>query len=91
MRFILAVFALGIVLPLLLTFINFRPVFVGASQPIWVILVGFWLFSLGINHIPLFTCAAISARKDSVRESRSPNKLMSIALERFGGICGTPT
>ena len=71
-RVIIAEYFLGIVIPLILGWISIRA---GLSQPVpivWETALGFWLVSIGVNYIPLFTYAVLISRAGTVKEEGQP-------------------
>jgi hypothetical protein len=68
-RFILAEFAIGIALPLILGLSSIRA---GLSGVVREIALGFWLVSVAANYIPLFIYAVLIARGGKVQEEAQP-------------------
>jgi hypothetical protein len=71
-RVILAEYFLGIVFPLILGWISIRA---GLSKPVpivWETALGFWLVSIGVNYIPLFTYAVLLSRAGTVKAEGHP-------------------
>jgi len=71
-RVILAEYAVGIALPLVLGFFSLRAGFYGSSPILWEGVLGFWLVSIGINYIPLFIYAVLIARAGTTRVEGGP-------------------
>jgi hypothetical protein len=71
-RIILAEYALGIFLPLLLGLLSIRS---GLFSPVfstWEAASGFWLVSIAANYVPLFIYAALLARGGTVKAAGEP-------------------
>jgi hypothetical protein len=62
-RIILAEYALGLVLPLILGLLSIRS---GLSG--WKAVLGIWLIAIAANYISLFIYAVLTARAGTVRE-----------------------
>lgn len=71
-RFILAEFAIGIVLPLILGFVSLRAGLFGAVPIVRQIVLGLWLIGVAVNYIPLFIYAVIIARRGTATEEGQP-------------------
>jgi hypothetical protein len=71
-RFIIAEFAVGIVLPLIFGFFSLRAGLSGTVQVPRQIVLGLWLIGVAVNYIPLFLYAVDLARKGTVKEEGQP-------------------
>ena len=67
-KVILAEYAIGILLPLVIGLLSLRSAFVGPFRPFWQTAFGAWLVSIAANYIPLFVYALQIARHGSVEE-----------------------
>jgi len=67
-RFILAEFAIGILLLLVLGLYSLRGVLFGGFQAGWEKILGLWLVGMAANYIPLFIYAVLIARGGTVNE-----------------------
>lgn len=71
-RGIVAEYALGVVLPLVLGILSIRQ---GLFRPVhstWQAVMGFWLVGIAANYIPLFIYAVSIARGGRVKEEGQP-------------------
>ncbi len=71
-RFIIAEFAIGIVLSLILGSLSIRAGLSGTIPVGWEIVIGFWIIGIALNYIPLFIYAVILARNGTVKEEGQP-------------------
>ena len=71
-RVIVAEFALGIVIPLVLGLISIRAVLFAVVQSGWATALGFWLIGIAANYFPLFIYAVVIARGGTVKEEGQP-------------------
>lgn len=71
-RLILAEYAIGIALPLVLGLISIIPGFFNFTQSGWQTVLGYWLVSIAVNYIPLFIYAVIIARGGTVKAEGEP-------------------
>jgi len=84
-RFILAEFAFGILCPIVIFIVFLRAKSLDVVQPLWVILLGYWLVGLAVNYIPLFIYAVIIAGNGSVAEEAQPERanVLKYSLQQF--------
>jgi hypothetical protein len=71
-RFVLAEFAIGIALPLILGLSSIRAGLFGVARAGWELTLGFWLVSVAANYVPLFIYAVLIARGGTVQEEGQP-------------------
>lgn len=71
-RFIIAEFAIGIVLPLILGFFAIRAGLFGSAPVHREVVLGFWLIGVAVNYLPLFIYALLIARSGTVKEEGQP-------------------
>jgi hypothetical protein len=71
-RVIVAEYAVGVVLPLILGLISIRSGLSGPATPGWETVLGFWLVAIAANYIPLFIYAVLIARGGTVKEEGQP-------------------
>ncbi len=71
-RVIVAEYAFGIVLPLILGLISIRSGLFGLDRSGWEVALGFWLVGIAANYIPLFLYAVLIARGGTVKEEGQP-------------------
>jgi hypothetical protein len=71
-RFILAEYAIGIILPLILGLVSFRAGLLGPVKINWESALGFWLMGIATNYIPLFIYAVLIARGGTVKKEGQP-------------------
>jgi len=80
-RVIIAEYAIGIILPLILGLISIRAGLFGLVHIGWDAALGIWLVTIAANYIPLFIYAILIARGGTVKEEGQPE----IALaKRYG-------
>ena len=80
-RVILAEYALGIVLPLILGLISIRS---GLLRPLeigWEAVLGAWLVTIAMNYLPLFIYALRIARAGTAKEEGQPE---IVHAKRYG-------
>ena len=65
---ILAEFALGIALPLILGLFSIRAGFLGPVQSWWETALGLWLVGISANYVPLFIYAVAIVRGGTVKQ-----------------------
>jgi hypothetical protein len=80
-RVVVAEYALGIVLPLVLGVISIRVGLFGIVQVGWQTALGFYLVSIAANYIPLFIYAVLIAKGGSVKEEGQPEL---VHAKRYG-------
>lgn len=71
-RFILAEYALGVILPLTLGAFTLRSNLASASRSTWQTLLGLWLVGIAVNYVPLFLYAVFIARSGAVKTEGEP-------------------
>jgi hypothetical protein len=71
-KIILAEYALGILLPLILGLISIRSGFSGPVFSTWEAASGLWLVSIAANYIALFIYALLLARDETVKAEGEP-------------------
>lgn len=71
-RVILAEYALGILLALILGLISVRSGLFGLDRSDWEVALGFWLVGIAANYIPLFVYAVLIARGGTVKQEGQP-------------------
>lgn len=71
-RFIIAEFAIGIVLPLVLGCISIRAGLLGRVQIAREIILGFWSIGVAVNYIPFLIYAILMATSGTVKEEGQP-------------------
>jgi len=69
-RFIVAEFALGVVLPFILGLLSLRSGLHIAFT--WQVVIGIWLMTIAANYIPLFIYSVLIAKAGSVKEEGQP-------------------
>ena len=71
-RIIIAEYALGIILPLVLGAVSVRAGWSGADRSGWQIIMGLWLIGIALNYVPLFIYAVLIARAGAVKQAGQP-------------------
>jgi hypothetical protein len=71
-RVIVAEYALGVILPLILGLLSIRSGIFGPVQISWEAALGIWLVSIAANYIPLFIYAVLIARRGTVKQEGEP-------------------
>jgi hypothetical protein len=71
-RVIVAEYALGVVLPLLLGMLSIRSGLFSPVYSAWETVLGLWLVTIAANYIPLFIYAVIIARGGTAKEEGQP-------------------
>ncbi len=71
-RAIIAEFALGVAIPLILGLISIRAVVLGLVQSGWATVFGFWLIGIAANYVPLLIYAVVIVRSGTVKEEGQP-------------------
>ena len=71
-RVIVAEYALGIVLPLILGLLSIRAGLYESAPSGWETASGSWLLSIAANYIPLFLYAVLIARGGTVKKEGQP-------------------
>jgi len=66
--FILAEYALGVMLPFILGTLSMRAGLFGRTPAAWQTIMGFWLVTIAMNYVSLFIYAVLIARGRSVKE-----------------------
>ena len=69
---IMAEFALGIALPLILGLLSIRAGFIGPVQSWWETALGLWLVGIAANYVPLLIYAVAIARDGTVKQEGQP-------------------
>jgi hypothetical protein len=69
---IVAEYALGVVLPLILGLISIRSGFSGPELSAWKAALGIWLVTIAGNYIPLFIYAVLLAKAGTVKREGQP-------------------
>jgi hypothetical protein len=71
-RVIVAEYALGVLLPLILGLISIRSGFIRLVPSVWEAALGIWLVTIAPNYIPLFIYAILLAKAGTVEEEGRP-------------------
>ena len=71
-RFILAEFAIGVILPLVIGLISIFPGIFGFAQSGLQTVIGYWMLGIAVNYIPLFIYAVLIARAGTVKAEGEP-------------------
>ena len=71
-RFIVAEYAIGVILPLILGVVPIRSIFFGVVYAGWEIVLVFWLLGASANYIPLLIYAILIARGGTIKEEGQP-------------------
>ena len=80
-RFIVAEFALGIIIPLILGLVSIRAGLFGPVQVGWETALGVWLISIALNYIPLFLYAVLMAKGRTAQAESQPELAF---VKRYG-------
>ncbi len=80
-RVIMAEFALGIALPLMLGLLSIRPAMIGLVQPGWATVLGLWLVGIAANYVPLLIYAIAIARGGTAQQEGQPELAQ---VKRYG-------
>ena len=80
-RIIVAEYAIGIALPLILGLLSFRAGLSDESPVWWQIVLGIWLIGIAANYLPLFIYAVLIARGGTVKEEGQPEL---VRAKRYG-------
>ena len=78
---IMAEFALGIALPLILGLLSIRAGFIGPVQSWWETALGLWLVGIAANYVPLLIYAVAIARGGTVKQEGQPELAQ---VKRYG-------
>jgi len=71
-RVIVAEYALGVILPLILGLLSIRSGVFGSALIAWGTVLGVWLVSIAVNYIPLFIYAVLIAKAGTEKEEGLP-------------------
>jgi hypothetical protein len=71
-RFIIAEFAFGVLLPLILGLFSFRGTLFKPFPPTVQTALGLWLLGIGVNYVPLLIYAILIARGGTIEAEGRP-------------------
>jgi hypothetical protein len=71
-RVIIAEYALGVILPLILGLISIRSGFFSPALSVWEAALGIWLVTIAANYIPLFIYAVLVKKNGTMEEEGQP-------------------
>lgn len=80
-RVIIAEYALGVILPLVLGLLSLRSGISGAEISPWQVVLGIWLVGIAANYVPLFLYAVSIARAGTVKAEGQPEM---VRARRYG-------